>query len=105
MSGRPKRQVIGRRYALDLDAPGVRIEVASPWEDVCEDGASPTRGAAQAHWNEKPRRRMLKTYSDEFKNSILVRLLPPPQQRQPAQLVKETGKAANCRRSKMAQWQ
>ena len=48
---------------------------------------------------------MLKTYSDEFKNSILVRLLPPPQQRQPAQLVKETGKAANCRRSKMAQWQ
>ena len=27
---------------VSLEAPGVRIDVASPWEDLCEDGASPT---------------------------------------------------------------
>jgi hypothetical protein len=30
-------------------APGVRIEVASLWEDVCEDGASPILGL-HARW-------------------------------------------------------
>jgi REP element-mobilizing transposase RayT len=33
------------KYAV---SPGVRIDVASLWEDVCEDGASPTWGLAPA---------------------------------------------------------
>jgi hypothetical protein len=29
-------------------SPGVRIDVVSPWEDLCEDGASLTRGLVRA---------------------------------------------------------
>ncbi len=34
--------------------PGVRIDVASLWEDVWEDGASPTRGFAPRGLTRRP---------------------------------------------------
>jgi transposase-like protein len=74
-----------------MHTPGVRIDVASPWEILCEVwGMLRSVGAPRAaRVRNKATESMATTYSPEFKASIIARMLPPNNVPVP-KLVRET---------------